>query len=191
MRTSLYAILCIVIRLGAVLLAVELVTGLLSIFVNAKTFAGFEGAALGLYGTFLAFAAALWIYPGVLARLAAGEASRQTFESPVGAEDLQYVALSVLGVWFAIGGISGLPYEGLRALALVNERASTSDGLLMAPEIAHIVGGLVRVALGIALAFGARRLLGWFRRFREHGLPPAAVSVAGAAEAEEGATPRA
>jgi hypothetical protein len=182
MRTSLYSILCIVIRLGAVLLAVETLVGLPVALdaMHASNSQGLGGALIGFYGVFFALAAALWIYPGLLARLAAGQSSRQVFESPLGAEDLQYIALCVLGVYFVVSGIFGLIDTGLRVLVMMRQ-SDPAYAALRTPDIARLVAVAAKIAIGVGLALGARGLTGWVRRLREQGLPPASI---GAPEAE-------
>ena len=184
MRTSLYSILCIVIRLGAVILAAQLVVSLPgtvdSILHSVGFQPGLQQALLSFYAVFFLAATALWIYPGVLARLAAGESSKQVFEASLAPEECQYIALSVLGVYFALTGVSDLLGVGVRIVASmhVGEVASRE---LMSREVVRLVPPLVKIALGMGLAFGARGLIGWLRAIRQRGLP-AAVE-----EAEESA----
>ena len=72
MRTSLYTILCIVVRLAAVFLAVQAV---ITVVPTAWTMddsqlgAGWRGTLLGFGGAMVALSALLWIYPGTLARI--------------------------------------------------------------------------------------------------------------------------
>ncbi|HEV7491874.1 MAG TPA: hypothetical protein VGO25_13800, partial [Rhodanobacteraceae bacterium] len=179
MRTSLYSILCIVVRLGALLIAVETLIGLplaLESLRNSHNPAEFDNAMIGFYGAFFGLAAILWIYPGLLARLAAGQASKQVFESPLDAAEIQYIALCVLGVYFAFSGIFGLIEIGLRLLVTMRQ-SEPAYAALRAQDVARLVAVVAKIVIGIGLAFGARGLTGWVRRLREQGLPPPASLV--------------
>lgn len=174
MRTSLYSILCIVVRLGAVMLFVETVialpwswSGLLGSDDEASRgmLIGFSGASIGL-------AATLWLYPGLLARMAAGTSSREVFESPIAAKDLQFVALSVLGVAFAIKGLVGLVAVLFR-VALSAQYSDAAWQTLVWQNGANLLVQVLQFAVGIGLTFGASGLNGLLYRLRERGLPPA------------------
>ena len=173
MRTSLYGILCILIRLGAVIMAVSTIVAVPAAWVEARAahVEGYEGMLFGFGGVMLVVAAVLWIYPGVLARLAAGSASQQIFESPISAEGLQQIAFAILGTWFAINALAGLAGVGARVIV-----TSHMSGVPFVSALQHesirFVPLLVELALGIALAMHARGLVGWIRAFQERGLPP-------------------
>lgn len=170
MRTSLYSILCIVIRLGAVLLAVNAIADAASLYTGADLEAFGAAWVVGSLAAVLLVAAALWIWPGILARLAAGRGSAEVFESPLSAQQLQWIALSVLGAYFVVDGVGGLVFfvfqQGL-AEAVVSREQQMSDWI--------VDGGYwaIRIGCGITLVFGARGLVGMLRGLREHGLPPA------------------
>jgi hypothetical protein len=99
MRTSLYSILCVVIRLGAVLLAVSTLGSALSICLALRNGA----AALELVPALVALvltllgASLLWLYPGPLARIASTRSSQQVLDIPIRPAQLHWIALSVLG----------------------------------------------------------------------------------------------
>jgi hypothetical protein len=173
MRTSLYSILCIVVRLGAIILAVQALLSLPSLWGAIETGQYDEAtrrALIGFVGAFMALMAVLWIYPGVLARLAASQASGQVFESPLDAAELQYIAFAIVGVFFAITGLSDLFAVGVRMVFTMNISDSGYDGL-RAQEITRALAAAIKTAMGIGLALGARGLVGWLRRVRERGLP--------------------
>lgn len=178
MRTSLYSILCIAIRIGAVILAAEVLVALPgtldSVIRNGEFQLGLKQWLLVFYGLFFVFAAALWIYPGLLARLAAGESSRQVFESPLAADDWQYIAISVVGVFLAISGFSEILGVGARIIVASHVEGIAASGL-RETDIARLVALIVKIALGMGLAFGARGLVGLFHTLRERGLPPVAA----------------
>jgi hypothetical protein len=177
MRTSLYSILCIVVRLGAMLLLVETLVSAPSAWQLLQTWqtSGGDGAArgmlIGFSGALIALAIALWLYPGLLARLAAGEASREVFESPIAAKELHFIAFSVLGLVFAVGALSGLVSTLLR-LALSAHAGDVAFTTLAWQNGVDLFVLFLKMALGIALTFGARGLVGLLHRLRERGLPP-------------------
>jgi hypothetical protein len=174
MRTSLYSILCIVVRLGAVLLFVETAVSLPSVWatLQANEYESVRGMLIGFSGALIALAVALWLYPGLLARLAAGAASREVFESPIAAKELHFIAFSVLGVVFAISALLGLVSALLR-IALSAHFGDTAFETLAWQNAADLLVLFLKLAFGIGLTFGARGLVGLLHRLRERGLPPA------------------
>lgn len=174
MRTSLYSILCIVVRLGAVMLFVQTMISLP--FAWASLLAdqgGWNGQTwlIGLSGAAIAIAFALWLYPGLLARLAAGASSRETFESPIDAKEVQYIAFAVLGVCFAVGGLIELVGDLLR-LSVNAELGDVAFKTLVWESRANLSAPALKLVVGIGLTLGARGLTGSLRALRERGLPP-------------------
>ena len=183
MRTSLYSILCIVVRMGAILLIVQTVVGLPLAWpgVRGGQFgAGAESMLIGFGGALVALGITLWIYPGMLARLAAGQASRQVFESPISSMELQYIAFAVLGAAFAMNGLIDLVGVGMRAALTFNLRAPALANLRR-EDWARIATLGLRLVLGVILMFGSSGLAGLLYRLRETGLRPASP-----AERQEG-----
>jgi hypothetical protein len=178
-RTSLYSILCIGIRLAALLLAVNV---LLSVPAGYASLAHGEwgrneiGWLAAVWFVVLLFALLLWVYPGALARIAAGKASQQIFESPIPAEELQYIAFSIVGLWIFLGGLIGFAEMGLRELfvdhVLRNNHAGLDSELLKARAITDFATYILRIAAGGILMLRANGLVGLLRRTREAGLPP-------------------
>jgi hypothetical protein len=167
MRTSLYSILCIVVRLGAVWLAVGLIAGLpATLDLLRSTEPAGAGGVLFAQAIGLLFAAALWLYPGMLARVAAGRSSQQVFESPIAAADLQAIALAVLGVAFAVSGVTGLVLHAAHYawMTSLSTFTSASDRGLFS-----IVADAIQIVLGVALALGARGLSKVLLRLRDRG----------------------
>ncbi|HEY6895234.1 MAG TPA: hypothetical protein VI258_13755 [Rhodanobacteraceae bacterium] len=177
MRTSLYSILCILIRLGAVLMAVAIVGAIPSAWfvARAQHVEGYGGALFGFSALTLSLAALLWIYPGVLARIAAGKASEQIFESPISAEELQWIAFSLAGIWLVIEAISSLIGSGASAVVVsYMSEDNVPIRALIRGELPRFAVPLVKLVLGIALTLGSRGLVGWLRALRERG-PSGAV----------------
>jgi len=174
MKTSLYSILCIVIRVGAVLLFVNTsidlpitIVGVQGTQYAAEAQLAVIGISVGMIG--LAFL--LWLYPGLVARLATSRSAQESFESPIGPSQLQYIALAVLGVAFAMRGVVDLVSAVLR-IGFSAQISENSISVLAGSGI-QLVMPIVRVALGIGLAFGASGLTGWLERLRERGSLPA------------------
>lgn len=170
MRTSLDSILCIVIRLGAVLLAVSTLGSVLSVVVMIHQ--GQSPADLawifGAWVATIAIAFLFWLYPGPLARLCSARSAHQVFDSPIATRDLQWIAFSVLGAYFVAGGIVGfVHYEGnlLIADAIFDREKRIEDFLRSG------LYWLLQIVVGVALALGAHELTGMLHRLR-HGDSP-------------------
>jgi hypothetical protein len=174
MRTSLYSILCIVIRVGAILLAARIATSFLGVWESVATNRLAAGAAVGVvsFGVGeLALAALLWIYPGMLARLAAGKSSHQVFESPIDARELQYIAFALLGIVFVLEGLVDLINTGLQILMMRGFDAS--ETWMHQYGWPQLLTEIATILLGIALVLGSRGLVECLRRPRGRGLPSA------------------
>jgi hypothetical protein len=177
MRTSLYSILCIAIRLAAVLLAVHTLAGVPGAYnlVSHGDWSDDRWMIGALYLAVLLFAFLLWVYPSVLARLAAGKASQQTFESAIDAAELQWIAFSVAGLWIFFEALSGLTYDGVRELVLRHAVRVNNQGLDVSPSdeqlVASLVANVIQLVLGFVLVMGARGLVDLLRRLRFAGQP--------------------
>ncbi|HEY0231555.1 MAG TPA: hypothetical protein VGC55_09905 [Dokdonella sp.] len=175
MRTSLYSILCIVIRLGAIMLFVDTLTSLPFAFAGLQGDAsgpGASGILIGISSALVALAALLWVYPGLLARLAVSRSSQQTFESPIEPVQLQTIAFAVLGVAFAMYALLDLTGVVLR-LGVDSQVTRIDFGTLLRQDGVALGVQILKLAFGIRLALGARGLAGFLERLRERGLPPA------------------
>lgn len=167
MKTSLYTILCIIIRLGAVLLAVWTVIALPNLYFISHTSGanGVDTLLMGLlYAAFIVLAFLLWLYPGVLASVAAGRSTREAFETPLSAGSIQYIAFSVLGMALAMKGLIALVFEIARWATLSIQMPQGNQAFItVMPEFAADVAQIV---IGVALVVGAKGLIGLLRRFR-------------------------
>src|SRR6185312_3501971 len=107
-RTNLYTLLCICVRVCALYLFAEtLIWTINEVYAaRAEMSSRIWAYVLGEPALGLVLAALLWMFPGVLARIAGDRRTLENFESDIEPQTLQYIALSVLGFWFAIRGIS-------------------------------------------------------------------------------------
>jgi len=176
MKTTLYTVLCVAIRLGAVLMA----TGILERIPGLVAFANqddhlFLGSML-LNGAGLLLAFALWIWPDILVWWAAGRNSHQVLEAAITAEQLQHIALSVLGAWMFIGGFAGCLAHLAQILLIQREAESNGYPAVMPTSEWHWVIQYALTALaGAALTLGSRGLVGLLRRLR--GYPDATLAT--------------
>jgi hypothetical protein len=174
MKTSLYSILCIVIRLGALELFVTTLTGFpfwMRSLGADQYGAGGTGMVVGISGALVALAVLLWLYPGVIARLAAARSSQESFESPIAPSQLQYIAFAVLGVAFAMNALLDL-VAVVGRIGMTSQVSDIAVGALIRRDEVALVVQVLKLALGVGLAFGARGLVGWLEQLRERGLPP-------------------
>lgn len=166
MKTSLYNVLCVAVRLGAVLMAVGLIEQWPRLLVSqADGQISIAAIALDLLGLLVAFV--LWLRPGLLAWWAAGNAQRDVFEAQISAAQLQYIAFSVAGIYKFISGLSGVVAHGLVLLEF--QRTADAVGMPMASpmyERTLFVEYLVATLAGLVLVLGARGLTGYLQRLR-------------------------
>lgn len=170
MKTSIYSILCIAIRIGAILWAIDSLANLPFSWIAALSTQQSSATVTWLLcgeAVQLLVIAALWLYPGMLARFAASRSSRELFEAAVSPMQLQYIALSVLGAWFALEGCVFLSYELVRTAQFAFENFPL--------KLASLAESGVRIVGGLALMLGARGLAGLLGTFRERGGPTEAV----------------
>ncbi len=168
MRTSLYSILCIVIRLGAVFLALRMIWSMVNLLMSWGQVTNLMEfwASVGLVVATLLVAFLLWLFPGPLARLATGRSSHEVFESPIEARDFQWIALSVLGMYFVVSGLLGLSSYGVNRLVMSSIADFGEEQRMRV--IADVFYWTAQIALGLVLALGAKGLTGVLYRLR-HG----------------------
>lgn len=172
-KSNIYTILCTSIRLGAVFLAMQGIGK----FVELSTPHAVQlndswlgwGAIVAPFAMKICIALALWFSPGLLARLAANKRSLEYFASDISPDTLQYIAISILGLWFATSGLVDLAYSLSR---WVFESFYVAGHLLSinSKEAGMLLSEFVQITLGIALSLRSRGVIGLFRRFREAGL---------------------
>jgi hypothetical protein len=170
MRTSLYTILCIVIRVGAVVLAVETPGSLLTVLasVRAGAMPSDLWVSMASVGASLLISFLLWTWPGMVARIAAGRSSGQVFESPIDAAHLQYIALSVLGAWLFIDGVASLAHFTLEWLVFMDH--AKYDVSLPEHVFSSGMYWVIQMLVGLLLALNAGGLTGLLHRLRDGSL---------------------
>jgi hypothetical protein len=168
MKTTLYTVLCVAIRLGAVFMAVGLLEQAPTIFVFFSQ--QNEHFALGtllfwIAGLLIAFA--LWLWPNILAWWAIGWNRHEILESPIGADQVQRIAFSVMGAWLLISGVSGCVSQVVRMLIITHDSASSSASVSLSSNEWHWLVQCAATAVGgAALAIGSRGLVGVLHRLR-------------------------
>jgi len=168
MKTSLYTILCTVIRLGAVLMAVDIIIAFPGAFHAAQDQSWAQGSAgmvIATSSAVLMLAFMLWLFPGGLVRLTASRSAQEVFESPISARELQQIAFAVLGMWFVAGGLIGLSQELLRA-SLVARANSAAFLNWRVHEGAQLLACGIEILFGLLLTLGARGVSGLLYRLR-------------------------
>ena len=167
MKTTLYTVLCVAIRLGAVFMAVgilERIPGLIG-FADQQHHLFVSAMLLDGAGLLLAFA--LWVRPSLLVWWAAGRNSHEVLETAITADQLQYIALSVLGAWMFIDGFAA----GLAHLAqiLMLKHGAESGGypaVVPTTEWHWLIEYTLIALAGAMLTLGSRGLVRLLHRLR-------------------------
>ena len=174
MKTTLHAVLCIAVRLGAVLMAVGIVEQVPTLFLYAHGDIHFAAGALWLSGAGLLLAFMLWLWPNMLAWWAVSRVSYEFFESPLTADQIQRIVFSVLGIWLLINGIAGSLARVVVMLIITHQSAyEDSSRILSSNDGYWLMIHLATAAAGVCLALGARGLVSLLHRLR--GYPHRAV----------------
>ena len=152
------------IRLGAVWLVANVLATLPRLLVDLSALKTGLSISYELYfdAAFVLLGILVWLYPGLLARLAVRASSNEIFESPLSAQDILRIGLSILGVWFVIHSCNDLVYYGMVASAF-GEYAGAS---LSGKQKATIVADLAQMLLGVILTLQSRGLVGLIERLR-------------------------
>ncbi|AND71037.1 hypothetical protein ATSB10_35830 [Dyella thiooxydans] len=166
MKTNLHTVLCTSIRLGAVLLAVHALEDAATVVAAADGNTHRLFASLLFDAWYLAVGVVLWLWPGALAWWASSRSGGQVLEAPIGADELQRVALSVLGVWQVVQGVSGLLSHGVVMVFLHDRMTDYSTGHLPPAEWRWVVFYVLQALAGAAVALGAAGMVNLFHRLR-------------------------
>jgi hypothetical protein len=115
----------------------------------------------------VALMVAVWkLSPWIATKMLAGPKEERATPSPITLEDLQVVAISVLGLLFiceALPGLVAVPLEHLHFLWL--EPNASAKSLVDAAMVRALAMGLTKVGLGAWLFLGARSFVRVFQRF--------------------------
>jgi len=130
--------------------------------------------ALGMTAVGLLVAATLWLWPGLLAWWAVRRQSGEVFESRIDADQIQYIAFSVLGCWLLIFGLATVLQQGIY-LWLLRSSAEADARALPATYWVGLIKSLATMVAGAALMLGSHGLVGLLHRLR--GYPPYRASV--------------
>lgn len=179
MHTSFYSLLCILIRLGTVFLAFAALARIPSTIIARTQGAPVSiGLSIGVIAIVLLIALALWVYPGVVARLVAGRNSREIFESPIAPAELQWIAFSVLGVYFLFDAVVGLAHYAVQWAMFARAYEGFDDNRMqLVSDLSYFA---IELIAAIALTLGARGMTTALRRLRS-----GSAAHAGAAESAE------
>ena len=129
-------------------------------------------ASLGLL-----LAGVLWLWPGVLAWWASSRASREVLELQLGPDQLQRIALSVLGAWLGVSGVAGCLSHGLTMLLMRQRLGDFVTQALPVSEWRSLIYYLVLLVAGAALMIGAEGLVRLLHRLRGRPIDESAASV--------------
>jgi hypothetical protein len=168
MKTTLYTVLCVAIRLGAVLMAVDVFERLPAVFFYRGD-GHYPLLALLMEAFTLLVAFVLWMRPSLLAWWALGSKRQEILESPIHADQLHYVAFCVLGAWLAISGLAGCIGHGTMILLLLRQASYDGAGeTVPATEWHWMVQYGVTAVAGMVLMSGSRGLIGLLHRLRSY-----------------------
>lgn len=166
MKTTIYSVLCVAIRSGAILMAVGIVEHAPTIFIYPSQ-PGFSAGAVWFAGVGLVLAFILWLSPSVLARWAVARGAHELLEIPVSADQLQRIAFSIVGAWLFVAGLTGLIARGAMML-VISHRSSYGDStrVLSSGDWYWLVEHLSTAIAGGSLAVGSAGLVRLFARIR-------------------------
>lgn len=164
MKTTLSAALCIVIRLGALLMAVQVFAALpVLLSMRDRTFVAME---LSFAVLTLLLAAVLWARPGWLARCAVRRGDDLSLEGDIEASSLQRIAFATLGAWFLVEGLAYVIPSMVTAWE-VHALQQQYPGMQMpAGQWNNLIRALVLLMAGAALMLGSQGLTMLLQRLR-------------------------
>lgn len=162
MKTSLYSLLCIAIRLGAVLMAVHTVQHMSYLLMAWRIDGGPPWSAVAFAAVSMLFAGALWLWPGMLARFAVGRRGFEVFETPLSVATLKQLCFAVLGAWLAVEGTGGVSGRLVQIIVL-KQHEDLIPPSVWAGELGWLTYYAVTAVIGMALLFGHRRFITWLR----------------------------
>ena len=156
MKTTLFAVLCIVIRLGVLLLAVQVLVALpVLLGMPNREFLAME---LGFAALTLLLAAVLWVRPGWLARCAMRGGDDLPLEGDFDASGLQRVAFATLGAWFLVEGLAYVVPSVVAAWEVHASQQQYPGMQVPAGQWNNLIRALVLLVAGAALMLGSQGL---------------------------------
>lgn len=171
MKTSLRALLNIVVRLGAVLLAVHTAEQLPQVLYDYTHNPGLPAGSLTFGFIGLVVAAALWLWPQLLVWWAIGKRGGEVFETPLDAGTVQYIAFSVTGAWLAVSGLAG----AIGHLVSIGVMSDFVEPLQTKYQWILVMRYGIATVAGVSLMLGAHGLSVLLQDFRGRNLPPPAT----------------
>ncbi|MGN6384439.1 MAG: hypothetical protein ACTHMK_17725 [Dyella sp.] len=168
MKTTLHTALCIAIRIGAVLLALDVLERVASLLTLGEADPHRFFGAMLFCALYLGVAVVLWLWPGMLAWWASSRASNEIFVSDLAGHDWQRIALAVVGVWLAVAGLSTCLGHGLLMVFLGERVRDYSTGLLPTTEWYWLFRGAVQTLAGAAIVVGSSGLVSLLARIRRY-----------------------
>lgn len=166
MKTTIYSILCVAIRLGAIVMAVGIVEQAPMIFVYPNQ-PDFSSGAVWFACAGLALAFLLWLSPQVLARWAVGRGSHEVLDVAVSADQIQRIAFSIVGVWLFIGGLTGVIARIVMMLVIARRwDYGDTTRILSSGDWYWLVMHVTTLVAGASLALGSAGLVGMIHRMR-------------------------
>lgn len=174
MKTTLHTVLCIAIRIGAVLLALDALERMASLLTLGEADPHRFFGAMLFAALYLGVAVVLWLWPSMLAWWASSRASSEVFVSDLAGHDWQRIALAVVGVWLAVTGLSGCLGHGLLMVFLGERMRDYSTGLLPTTEWYWLIHYSVQTLAGAAILLGSSGLASLLARIRRY---PAVTAI--------------
>ena len=166
MKTTIYSVLCVAIRLGAILMAVGIIEQAPLIFVYPSE-PGFSAGAVWFACAGLVLAFLLWLSPQVLARWAVVRSSHEVLDIPVSSDQIQRIAFSIVGVWLFIDGLTGVIARVVMMLVVARRSAyGELSRVLSSGDWYWLVLHVATAVAGAALALGSAGLVRLFHHLR-------------------------
>lgn len=177
-RTNAHTIVCVMIRAFAAFGAIQLLLQVNYMFhLPRDAYADWPWWALwGMYLASILLFAALWMFPGPLARLARTDRNGDSFESNVDERGWLGIAIAVVGLVVAIDAVA----DGTRSLVFYREalRTARESAGQQPPSLAgFLVPDAVGLVLGAACVLGSTGIAAVIHRIRFGHVPLASPAA--------------
>lgn len=158
----------IAVRLFAIFLALETIRYASSLLPYAASPPP-NNISLGFIATLLFFpllaAFLLWRFPLAVATNLIPDIKKQEQHSSLGANDIQVIAFSVMGLWVLTTAIRDIFYWVTFVYQIKN--SGLGNPTLSPENVGNIVSTVVELVIGFWLLFGSKGLVGIIRRARQ------------------------